>query len=453
MFFLFVFFLLHSSVTSVQECPDEKTVGNTCYTRVAMIDTTEYGCMENCTYKKTQGSDSGHYCFKRGILPVTESECVYNGTDITITDNPGCVVQPNTQMVSHGAKGIPDYFPFHSNSENVCAHYCHAVLPYCEYWTYNYGGKGLCWLMTTPGFTYPYGGAVTGNKACTGAGAGPIEPGFDIGVTCGSGIKEQFCFQCGISKDNCQGNSPNSSCVLSPSGNCIPRSTTIQIEIGLGVLCGSGIEEQHCFQCGKSKDNCQGNSPNSSCVLSPSGNCIPRKPAIEIENGLGVVCGSGTQEQHCFQCGETKDNCQGNSPNSSCVLTNSGNCIPRWPTNEFDFGPYMGSVLESLEEFEDNTDSNILFPSPDSCGFFKKIKCLTQLGVGLAGCVTCKRDVTCWRSCLKDKICGLSSYCLPGGPCFDDLFGKISSVLRNIGLPPQEIKEILEALRNFVCSK
>merc|ERR1711962_131026 len=399
MFFLFVFFLLHTSVTSTQECPDRKTVGNTCYTKVAMIDTTQYGCMENCTYKKTQGSDSGLYCFKRGILPVTESECVYNGTDITITENPGCVEQPNTQMVSHGAKGIPDYFPFHSNSENVCAHYCHAVLPYCEYWTYNYGGKGLCWLMTTPGFTYPYGGAVTGNKACTGAGAGPIEPGFDIGVTCGSGINEQFCFQCGISKDNCQGN-----------------------------------------------------SPNSSCVLTPSGNCIPRKPAIEIENGLGVVCGSGTQEQFCFECGETKDKCQGNSPNSSCVLTNSGNCIPRSPTNEFDFGPYMGSVLESLEEFEDNTDSNILFPSPDSCVFFKKIKCLTKLGVGLAGCISCKRDVTCWRSCLKDKICGLSSYCLPGGSCFNDLLDKIKSAIEASGLSAQDIGEISEGLGNLICT-
>merc|ERR1711962_1330708 len=343
MFFLFVFFLLHTSVTSAEECPDEKTVGNTCYTKVAMIDTTEYGCMENCTYKKTQGSDSGLYCFKHGILPVTESECVYNGTDTTITDNPGCVIQPNTQMVSHGAKGIPDYFPFHSNSENVCAHYCHAVLPYCEYWTYNYGGKGLCWLMTTPGFTYPYGGAVTGNKACTGAGAGPIEPGFDIGVTCGSGIQEQF----------------------------------------------------------------------------------------------------------CFQCGDTKEYCQGNSPNSSCVLTNSGNCIPRSPTNEFDFGPYMGSVLEALVEFEDNTDSDILFPNPDSCGFFQKIQCLTQLGVGLAGCVSCKLNATCWLSCLKDKICGLSSSCSLGGSCFDDLLGKISSALGASGLSAQDIGEISEGLRNF----
>merc|ERR1711962_283961 len=249
MYLLLVFFLFHAIVA--EECPLEKRVGDICYTRVAMSPTHQYGCIENCTYKKTSGPDTGLYCFKTGSLQVT---------------------------------------------------------------------------------------------AC---GAGPIEPGFDIGVTCGSGL----------------------------------------------------------------------------------------------------------EEEHCFQCGKDKDVCQGLSPMSDCVFTDNSNCIPRPTTNEFDFGQYMGFLNEALVEFEDNTNSDILFPSADSCSFFQKIKCLTELGVGLAGCVSCKLNPTCWISCLKDKICGLSSYCLPGGPCFDDLFGKISSVLRNIGLPPQEIKEILEALRNFVCSK
>merc|ERR1711962_711791 len=91
MFILFVFFLLHTSVTSAEECPDEKKVGDTCYTRVAFIDTTQYGCMENCTYKKTNSSDTGHYCFKPGSLQVTE--CVYTGTDTTGTDITGEVTQ------------------------------------------------------------------------------------------------------------------------------------------------------------------------------------------------------------------------------------------------------------------------------------------------------------------------------------------------------------------------
>jgi len=72
MFVLFVFFLLDTSVTSAEKCPEEKRVGDTCYTRVAMTDTHQYGCMENCTYKKTNSSDTGLYCFKTGSLQVTE---------------------------------------------------------------------------------------------------------------------------------------------------------------------------------------------------------------------------------------------------------------------------------------------------------------------------------------------------------------------------------------------
>jgi len=72
MFFLLVFFVLHTAVTSGENCPEEKRVGDTCYTRVAMADTHQYGCMENCSYKKTNSSDTGLYCFKTGSLQVTE---------------------------------------------------------------------------------------------------------------------------------------------------------------------------------------------------------------------------------------------------------------------------------------------------------------------------------------------------------------------------------------------
>merc|ERR1711962_246037 len=72
MFLLFVFFVLPTTVISGEECPEEKKVGDTCYTRVAMTDTHKYGCMENCTYRKTLGSDTGLYCFKPGSLHVTE---------------------------------------------------------------------------------------------------------------------------------------------------------------------------------------------------------------------------------------------------------------------------------------------------------------------------------------------------------------------------------------------
>merc|ERR1711962_339318 len=72
MFLLFVFFVLPTTVISGEECPEEKKVGDTCYTRVAMTDTHKYGCMENCTYRKTLGSDTGLYCFKPGSIHVTE---------------------------------------------------------------------------------------------------------------------------------------------------------------------------------------------------------------------------------------------------------------------------------------------------------------------------------------------------------------------------------------------
>jgi len=85
MFLLLVFFLLYTSVASAENCPEEKKVGDTCYTRVAMADTHQYGCIENCTYKKTNGSDTELYCFKRGILPVTECE-VITIPDVTCGD-------------------------------------------------------------------------------------------------------------------------------------------------------------------------------------------------------------------------------------------------------------------------------------------------------------------------------------------------------------------------------
>merc|ERR1712126_174135 len=247
MYLLLGFFLFHAIVA--EECPVEKRVGDTCYTRVAIADTNQYGCMENCTYKKTNSSDTGLYCFTTGSLQVTD--------------------------------------------------------------------------------------------------------------------------------------------------------------------CGA--------------------------------------PSIEIEDELGVVCGSGTKEQYCFQCGKTIDNCEGTNPKSSCILSNSGNCIPRSTTNEFDFGPYMESVLDSLEKFEDNTSPDILYPSPDSCGFFQKIKCLTTFGVGLAGCVSCKRQTTCWLSCLRDKVCGLSSSCSIGGSCFNELLDKVSTALGASGLSAQDIGDIVEGVKNFVC--
>jgi len=132
MFFLLVFFVLHTAVTSGENCPEEKRVGDTCYTRVAMADTHQYGCMENCSYKKTNSSDTGLYCFKTGSLQVTE----------------------------------------------------------CGNFTGAYQEEGF----------------------------------LKIGVTCGSGVRREFCFQCGNTKDSCQGVGDHPDCIFTSSFNCIPNN-------------------------------------------------------------------------------------------------------------------------------------------------------------------------------------------------------------------------------------
>jgi len=81
MFLLFVFFLLHTTETSGEVCPEEKKVGDICYTRVAMTDTQQYGCKENCTYKKTNSSDTTQYCFQRGDLQVTKCGSLFVACD------------------------------------------------------------------------------------------------------------------------------------------------------------------------------------------------------------------------------------------------------------------------------------------------------------------------------------------------------------------------------------
>jgi len=131
MYLLLGFFLFHA--IGAENCPEEKRVGDTCYTRVARADTHQYGCKENCTYKKTNSSDTGLYCFKRGSLQVTE-----------------------------------------------CGNF---------------------------------------------TGGGYQEEGFiKIGVTCGSGVRREFCFLCQDTFDGCEGVSPHPDCLWTISGNCIPNN-------------------------------------------------------------------------------------------------------------------------------------------------------------------------------------------------------------------------------------
>merc|ERR1711962_939562 len=82
-YILFMTFLLQQTWAV---CPEEKTVGDICYTRVDFTDTSQYGCIEGCTYKKTNDDESNKlYCFKKGPLPVSLSKCA-TGDEITPLD-------------------------------------------------------------------------------------------------------------------------------------------------------------------------------------------------------------------------------------------------------------------------------------------------------------------------------------------------------------------------------
>merc|ERR1711962_623335 len=360
MYLLLGFFLFHAIVA--EECPVEKRVGDTCYTRVAIADTNQYGCMENCTYKKTDSSDTGLYCFKTGSLQVTDCGTL-PGIE-NLEENGGCDRYQGTDLLGND---VPGFNPIIVGNQNDCEDRCFKKSN-CNFWSYN-TFKKECWLKTGIDNFIRNSAFNSGSKAC------------------GSG------------------------CVLLKAMNTI---NSLDIP---------GYDP---FQ-SKSQQDC-------------ADNCYKL-----------INCNFWTyniRDQNCWLKVTKGDE----APQRDLVSGNKA-CGAGSTTNEFDFGPYMGALNESLVEFEDDTDSAILFPSADSCSFYQKIKCLAELGFGLAGCVSCKRDVTCWLKCLKKTICALSSYCLPGGSCFDDLLDKISSALGASGLTAKEIEEILEALKNFVCSK
>merc|ERR1712126_542930 len=88
MLFLFVSIFLHGMAMSGDpiDCPYNKKVGDTCYTRVKhSTPTQEYGCMQNCTYRKTSEPENGNlYCFKAGPLPVTECDLDLETSDTSV---------------------------------------------------------------------------------------------------------------------------------------------------------------------------------------------------------------------------------------------------------------------------------------------------------------------------------------------------------------------------------
>jgi len=173
MFFPFMLFLLHGTVTSADDyCPEEKRVGNICYTKVAMTDTSPYGCMENCTYKKTFGIDSGLYCFKRGSLQVTQcgGETPYEIG--VVTCGSGILALSCSQCGTTGAE--------------------------CE------------------GIGNPDSECVLDSGTCV--------PRYN--VTCGSGKEVHYCFECGRTPAECD----SLQCTLDGENMCIPRIIEFDLE-------------------------------------------------------------------------------------------------------------------------------------------------------------------------------------------------------------------------------
>jgi len=176
MFFPFMLFLLHGTVTSADDyCPEEKRVGDICYTKVAMTDTSPYGCMENCTYKKTFGIDSGLYCFKRGSLQVTQcgGETPYEiGGNLLVKCGSGVRALSCSQCGTTGAE--------------------------CE-------GNGN-----------PDSECVLDSGKCV--------PRYN--VTCGSGKEVHYCFECGRTPAECD----SLQCTLDGENMCIPRYSEFDLE-------------------------------------------------------------------------------------------------------------------------------------------------------------------------------------------------------------------------------
>jgi len=294
MFLLFVFFLVHTTIISGEECPEEKKVGDTCYTRVAMTDTHKYGCMENCTYKKTLGSDTGLYCFKTGPLHVAE-----------------CGESP-----------------------------------------------------------YPISGYI---------------PEY----TCGNSDVVPYCFECGDTRADCEGE-----IIINPSD----------------------------------------------CVLASNGTCVPRSSDI--------LCGSGMEMPYCSWCGNTEPECEGDIFPSDCILDN-GTCIRRW--FEIDIGIFMNSLEQSFIELETNSSAEIVSPSMDSCSFLGQPICIFWAGIVVFDCKHCGLNDDCLKTCLKEKICTIPSKCLPGGACYNFVLDKIEKLLKTLHFPSIVIEIIIIYLKQLSC--
>merc|ERR1712126_596500 len=136
-----------------------------------MTDTHQYGCMENCTYKKTNSSDTGLYCFKSGTLQVTK-----------------CGVSPSLSMIICGNGQAVTFCYQCPATEAGCTSYL------CEF------RDGKC----VPNYN-------TEDEVT----ATPPEP------ICGDGQRVDYCYECPATEEGCT----SSDCAFNLlDGKCEPRT-------------------------------------------------------------------------------------------------------------------------------------------------------------------------------------------------------------------------------------
>jgi len=116
---------------------------------------------------------------------------------------------------------------------------------------------------------------------------------------------------------------------------------------------------------------------------------------------------------------------------------------------EFDIGIFMKNVEEIILELETNSTAEIISPSLDSCSTLHKASCIVQAGKAFVDCRACKTDFNCWKKCLLEKLCKISSYCIPGGECYQYVLTKIEKLISF--LPTSIQQEIINYLKNLTC--
>lgn len=187
--FLLLFVLPLQSTGHEHDCPQEKTVGDTCYKRVKNgVDTSSYGCTANCSYAKIaiSGPDEERFCFKPGHLLVNDNECKYPETNDTVVPEECilCLNQPGCEC-PHG----PKCCPYDSKCCYLFGHqYCIPKDEVCMLESDIISGNNTVsgsitneWKNVTISGGIEYG-ATSGISCLTIAGYGPIAPEDSVSI-------------------------------------------------------------------------------------------------------------------------------------------------------------------------------------------------------------------------------------------------------------------------------